>query len=121
MGTIKLVAALGLIALAVYVGAELIPPYLSNYQFQDSIDSEARLGAYSTKGEDVIRDSVFRKAQDLEIPITKDQIKVQHLGGAGGPGGSGIIIETDYTVRVDLPGYPVDLHFHPATKNKRVF
>ena len=118
MGTIKLILILGLLALGVWVSAELIPPYFSNYEFQDTLDTEARLGTYSTKGEDVIRDAVFRKAQDLELPLTKDDIKVHHSGGVGT---GTVVISTDYTVHVDLPGYPMDLHFHPESKNKSTF
>src|SRR5215469_7426122 len=110
MGTIKLILILGLLAMGVWVSAELIPPYFSNYEFQDTLDTEARLGTYSTKGDDVIRDEVFRKAQDLELPVTKEQIKVQRTGNAGS---GSVLIETEYTVHVDLPGYPLDLHFHP--------
>ena len=118
MGTIKLVFYLMLIGAVVYVGAELIPPYFANYQFQDTLDNEARMGTYSTKGDDVIREAVFRRAQDLEIPVTRDDIKVQRAGqGANGS----VTIETDYTVHVDLPGYPMDLHFHPESKNKAIF
>ena len=118
MGTIKLILILGLLAMGVWVSAELIPPYFSNYEFQDTLDTEARLGTYSTKGDDVIRDEVFRKAQDLELPVTKEQIKVQRTGNAGS---GSVLIETEYTVHVDLPGYPLDLHFHPESKNKSTF
>jgi hypothetical protein len=118
MSTIKLILVLGLLVAGVYVGAELIPPYFSNYEFQDTLDTEARLGTYSTKADDVIRDAVFKRAQDLEIPVTKDDIKVQRTGNGGG---GAVTIETDYTVHVDLPGYPLDLHFHPESKNKSVF
>jgi hypothetical protein len=118
MGTIKLILVIGLLAGAAYISAELIPPYFSNYEFQDTLDTEARMGTYSAKSEDVIRDTVFHKAQDLEIPVTKEQIKVQHTGTGGN---SAVVIETDYTVHVDLPGYPVDLHFHPQSKNKGAF
>jgi hypothetical protein len=118
MGTIKLILVFGLLGGLVYVGAEVIPPYFANYQFQDSLDTEARLGTYSTRGDDVIRDAVFKRAQDLEIPITKDQIKVQRTG----PQGNGsVFIETEYTVHVDLPGYPMDLDFQPQKKNKTAF
>ena len=118
MGTIKLILYLFLIGAVVYVGAELIPPYFANYEFQDTLDTEARLGTYSTKGDDVIREAVFRRAQDLEIPISREDILVQRSGqGANGS----VVIETDYTIHVDLPGYPMDLHFHPASKNKALF
>jgi hypothetical protein len=118
MGTIKLVLILGLLACGVYVCAEIIPPYFANYEFQDTIDTEARLGTYSTKSEDAIRDAVFRRAQDLEIPVSKEQIKVQRTGSQGT---GTVVIETEYNVHVDLPGYPMDLDFHPASKNKGAF
>ena len=39
------------------------------------------MGTYSTKGDEVIRDSVFRKAQDLESLSPSSDIKVQRMGG----------------------------------------
>src|ERR1700675_1397258 len=110
MGTIKLMLVFGLLGALVYVGVEVIPPYFANYEFQDTLDTEARLGTYSTKGDDVIRDAVFKRAQELELPLTKEQIKVQRSGTAGSGGGS---IETQYSVHITLPGYPLDLEFHP--------
>ena len=41
------------------------------------------MSTYSTKTEDAIRDIVFKKAQDLEIPIGREQIKVQRSGSQG--------------------------------------
>jgi hypothetical protein len=118
MNTIKLMLVLGLLGAGVYVCAEIIPPYFANYQFQDTVENEAKLDTYSTKSEDNIRETIFRKAQDLEIPITKDQIKVQRVGAQGT---GSVYIGMEYTVHVDLPGYPMDLHFHPESKNKGVF
>lgn len=118
MGTIKLILVLGLLGGLAYVGAEIIPPYFANYEFQDTLDTEARLGTYSTKGDEVIRDAVFKRAQELELPLTRDQIKVQRTGG---PGTGSVLIETSYSVRVDLPYYPMDLEFHPQSKNRGAF
>jgi hypothetical protein len=118
MGTIKLILTFGLLAGMVYVGAEVIPAYFANYEFQDSLENEARMGTYSVKGDDVIRDAVFKRAQELELPITKDQIKVQRTGA---PGSGAVFIETEYSVHIDLPGYPMDLNFHPQSKNKAAF
>ena len=118
MGKIKLIVGILAIVASVYVCAELIPPYFSNYQFEDAIKTEALQSTYTPKTEDAIRETIFKKAQDLEIPVTRDQIKVQRTG----PQGTGsVIIETQYTIHVDLPGYPLDLHFNPSTKNKSVF
>lgn len=118
MGSLKLIVGVVVIVAAVYVGAELIPPYFANYQFEDVVETEARMSTYSTKSEDAIRETVYKKAQELEIPIAKEQIKVQRSG----PVGSGsVLIETDYAVHVDLPGYPLDLQFHPSSKNKSFY
>ncbi len=50
MGTIKLILVFGLLGALVYVGVEVIPPYFANYEFQDTLETEARLGTYSTRG-----------------------------------------------------------------------
>ena len=118
MGKIKLVIGIFAIVASVYLCAELIPPFFANYQFEDTIKNEATISTYSTKPEEAIRDTIFKKAQDLEIPVTKDQIKVQRMGAQGT---GSIIIETNYTVHVDLPGYPLDLQFSPSTRNKGAF
>ena len=108
-----------LLGALVYVGAEVIPPYFANYEFQDTLDTEARLGTYSTKGDEVIRDAVFKRAQELELPLTREQIKVQRTGGLRVAGS--VFIGRSYSVHVDLPYYPMDLDFHPQSKNKGAF
>jgi hypothetical protein len=117
MSTIKMFLALFAIGAAVFVGAKVIPPYFDNYEFQDAVRNEATLDTYTNKNETDIRTAVFRKAQDLDIPITEEQIHVQRQGMQG----SGlIIIRAPYVVHVDLPGYPMDLHFDASTENRGV-
>jgi len=118
MGTIKLIIGISVIVVSVYLGAELIPVYYSNYQFQDVIKTEATLETYTTKSEADIQDTIFKKALDLEIPLAKDQIKVQRHGVQGT---GSLTIVAPYTVHVELPGYPLDLHFDPSTENKSPF
>lgn len=118
MGSFKLVFGFFIIAATVYLGVEVIPPYMSNYQFEDAIRNEATLNTYSMKPEEAIRDTIVKKAQDLDIPITKDQVMVKRSG----PIGTGVLlIEASYTVHVDLPVYPLDLRFSPSTRNRGVF
>jgi hypothetical protein len=76
------------------------------------------VGTYSTESEDAIRDSLLKKAQDLDVPIAKEQIKIQR---SGVPGAGSLSIDAPYTVQVNLPGYPLELHFEPSTRNKSVF
>ena len=114
----KMVFGIVIIVGAVILIAALAPPYFSNYQFQDALKTESQMTTYTTKTEDVIRDEVFRKAQEMDIPITKEQIKVVRNGVVG----TGTVdIEASYIVHVNLPGYPLDLHFDASARNKGVF
>jgi hypothetical protein len=113
----KLVLGILTMVVAVILIATLAPPFFSNYQFQDAIRTEAQMDTYNTKTEDQIRDSIFKKAQDLDVPVTREQIKVQRSGVTGT---GSISIEAPYTVHVNLPGYPLDLEFNPTTRNKGV-
>ena len=90
---------------------KLVPPYYNNYQLQDTIADEARMNTYTPKSVEQMRDSIFKKCQELDIPVTREQINVEREPNS-------VAIWIDYTVRVDLPGYPVDLKFHPSSKNK---
>jgi len=118
MGTIKLVFGLFVIGLAIYLGVALVPVYYANYEFQDTIRTEATLETYTTKPETEIQNTIFKKAQQLELPLNRDQIKVLRRGNTGT---GSLIISAPYVVHVDLPGYPVDLHFDPSTENKSPF
>jgi len=118
MESIKLVTGICAIVAAIYLIVVLTPPYLANYRFEDAIKTEAQLGTYSTKSEEAIRDSLFKKAQDLDVPIAREQIKVQRSGVAGA---GSLSIDAPYIVHVNLPGYPLDLHFDASTRNKSVF
>jgi hypothetical protein len=118
MGIVKLAVGILVIVAAIYVGATLIPVYYANYEFQDMIKTEATLQTYTNKPEADIQTTVFKKAQDLDIPLGKDQIKVQRRGNIGT---GSLLIEAPYTVHVELPGYPMDLRFDPSTDNKSPF
>jgi hypothetical protein len=118
MGTIKLIVGICVIVVGVYLGSQLIPIYYDNYEFQDAVQTEATLETYTSKPEDTIRDGLYKKAQSLDIPVTKDQIKVQRHGTTGT---GSLSISAPYTVHLDLPGYPLDLHFDASTENKSPF
>lgn len=118
MGTIKLIFGICVIVAGIYLGSELIPVYYENYQFQDVVKTEATLETYTSKPEDDIRDMLYKKAQSMDIPLTRDQIRVQRHGTQGT---GSLTISAPYTVHIDLPGYPLDLHFDASTENKSPF
>jgi len=101
------------IVVAAYAAWILLPPYINNYEFQDDIQNEALINSYSSKTEMDIRNTLVKKAADYGIPVRPEQIHVQRAGQE-------LSIWADYTVHVELPGLPLDLNFHPATKNKRI-
>ncbi len=113
MKSIKALFGLFVVVAGFYVSWKVIPPYFNNYQFQDELESQARLNSYTTKSEQEIRDIVIKKAREFDIPLQDQQVTVQRAG-------SELSISADYTIHVDLPVYPLDLHFTPGSKNRRM-
>ena len=100
-----------IVAIGIYLGYMLLPPFFNNWQFQDSVESEARLDTYNTKPEAEIRKDILKAARENNVPVTDDTLNVVRSG-------YGVQISAAYVVHVDLPGYPVDLKFNAASKNQ---
>jgi len=114
MNKLKLLLALLVIVAAVYVGFQVVPAYYNFYTFQDAIAEEARIQSYTGKSEADMRQTVWKKVQELELPIASpDQIHVERAGPT-------VTISTEYTVHIDVPIYPFDLKFAPSTRNKQI-
>jgi len=118
MATLKLVFAFALFALVGLVAIKLLPPFFSNYEFEDSIKNEALQSTYSARTEDDIRESVIKHAHDYDIALTPKQVKVVRTGNYGN---GNLTIEADYSVPLDLPGYSTTINFHPSSANHGVF
>ncbi len=97
---------------------KLIPPYFSNYEFEDFIKNEALQSTYGNRSENDIRDSVIKHAREYDIQLTAAQVKVTRSGLSGT---GSLSIEADYSIPVSLPGYTTTLEFHPSTKNKGIY
>ncbi|MBV9610111.1 MAG: hypothetical protein JO187_11185 [Acidobacteria bacterium] len=113
MNRIKSLFGLLVLIATAYLGWKVLPPFFSNYRFEDACESEALLNSYSNKSETEIRNTLAAKARDYDIPLSADQINVTRNGNE-------LAIWADYTVHIDVPVMPFDLSFHPATKNKRI-
>ena len=118
MPTLKLVLGVAIFGVLVLVGIKLIPPFFANYELEDAIKTEAVQSTYSTRSEEDIREAVIKQARNYEIPLTPKQVHVSRVGAFGS---GSLIIEADYSVPIDLPGYSTTLEFHPSTKNKGVY
>jgi hypothetical protein len=94
----------GLLLLA----ARITPIYLRNRQFDSAVSELAREQggrAQSDDADDALRARVVEKAQALALPVAAGDVRIVRRP-------DGTRIDVRYFVRVDLPGYTVDLHFH---------
>jgi hypothetical protein len=103
---VKFVFVLVVIGIIGYLCFKLAPPYVNNYQLQDTLDTESRFFAARTKKEDMVRKDVWGQIQSLDIPARQEDIKVEIIGHTAR-------ISVAYTVVVELPGYTAKLDFHP--------
>ncbi|MCU1242616.1 MAG: hypothetical protein JWO71_3342 [Candidatus Acidoferrum typicum] len=110
-GRIKAIAFTAILAFGVFAAFKLLPPYINEYQLADKMQEQARFGVVNRYTEDQIRETVFKEAQDLDVPIKKEEIKV-----LASP--SVVRISLDYRVPIDLLVYKMELHFTPSSENK---
>lgn len=112
----KLLITLVIVGFLIFTAVEVVPIYVNAYQFQDSMESEARfaLSGYPIKSADDIRSDLWAKAQDLSIPLnSKDDIKVTEVQ-------QDVEININYSVLVDLKVYQFSLQFHPHADNHTI-
>lgn len=112
---LNLLITLVIMGAMIFAGVKVVPVYFANYQFQDAIQSESRfaLTGYPKKGTEDIRDDVFKKAQELNIPAKREDIRVSVSNGS-------VDIGLDYSVPIDLRVYQFTLQFHPHADNHTI-
>ena len=112
---LKLLFSLAVMGSMIFGAWRMIPPYFANYQFQDAMQTESRfaMAAYPKKGEDEIREDIWKKAKELDIPAKREDIKINIVNGA-------IEISADYAVPIDLAVYQFSLSFHPHADNHTI-
>jgi hypothetical protein len=111
-GGSKLNTILTLLILAslIFTGVKIVPAMFAKFQLQDAIETESRFAIVNHKGEEEIREDVWKKMQELGIPATKEAIRVTVQQ-------RDVTISVDYTVPVDLQVYQFNLEFHPHADN----
>ena len=113
-GKFKTIGYLLFLAVAIYLGVKLVPPYVAEYQLSDKMQEQARFAVVNRYTEDQIRDNIYKVVQDLEVPAKREDIKVSATNQV-------VKISMDYTVPVDLLFYHLDMHFTPSSENKALF
>ncbi len=104
---INLVLTLLLLGAMIFVGVMIAPPYFNNYQLQDAMKTEARFAGYNRKTDEEIREDVWKKVQELGIPVKRDDIHVVNENNT-------IQITVNYSIPVDMKftQFTMDFHAH---------
>jgi hypothetical protein len=95
----------------IFAGIKIVPAYFANYQLEDALKTETRFAAYNRKSDDEVRDDIWKKVQELGIPVRKEDIHIMNAGGT-------LQATIDYTIPVDLQIYQFDMHFHAQGDNR---
>jgi len=112
-GNLKAIVWTMILVAFIYAAVVVLPVLISEYEFQDSLQSIARFASVSHKSSDQIKKDVLDEAQKEDLPVQADDIKVN---GASG----NVHITVDYSVTVDLKVYQWTFNFHPAADNSAI-
>jgi hypothetical protein len=113
MKQLRSLIGLAVVVIAMYLAWKVMPAYYANYEFQEFVESQARIESYSQHTEPEIAEVYAKKAAELEIPLTANQIHVQRMG-------TELTVNSEYDVHIDVPVHPFDIHFKAETKNRRI-
>ena len=113
MKQLRSLAGLIFVVVCVYTTWKVLPSYMANYELEQTIDNAARFGAMDPrKSEEELRANILHQAEELHVELQPNQVHVQRIV-------NDVLIWSDYTVHVDVPIYPFDLHFQPMSKSKK--
>ncbi len=87
------------------------PYYFRNYELQSYVSDVTQRVENQSKSDDALSSAVAEKARQLGLPVTADEVHVTHPA-------SGLRIDVRYFVRIDFPGYTVNLHFYPGAGSR---
>lgn len=126
---LQVLATAVVLAVIGYGSGQIIPIYMKKFEFEQAAKKEVQLAALNWTSEDDIHEAVYRKGQELGIPVEREAITVDAVVRQAGPkslsemmGAStsqpteraSINVEVSYAVPVDFPGYTfvMKLRFH---------
>jgi hypothetical protein len=96
-GRLGTLLALTIVAVLIYLGVKVVPVMINTYAFKDFIEEEARFASVR-RDDDEIRDRVWKKARELDLPIELKQIHTERSNAR-------FDINVDYTVPIVTPVY----------------
>jgi hypothetical protein len=112
-GNLKGLLYLAFLIVAVFVAIKVVPLYVTDYELKDKMSEQAKFAVVNRYTEEQIKDNIFHTIQDLDIPATRDDVKVVNTN-------HGIAISVNYTVPVDFFVYKTDLKFDTSSEGRDI-
>jgi hypothetical protein len=88
-------------------GSQYVPAYFAAFQFNDYVRQEVKYAAASRKTADTLRANILQKADELGIPLKKDNIRITRRGPS-------FTLEVEYHWPVNMRIYQHELVFHAS-------
>jgi hypothetical protein len=107
----RIAAALAVLAALLGFGVMFAPIYVDNLKLQSFVAEITRRADSKTQNDDALRQTVLAKAIELDLPVKADNVQINRSPGE-------LRIDVRYFVRVNFPGYTVDLHFYPGAGSR---
>lgn len=101
-GAFKALIGIAIFVVVVIAAIKIIPLHMHGGEILDAMNEQANFG--SLKSMDKIQYEVFRKAQEADVPLALNDIKVYRTG-------SNIVVQAKYDQSVDVLGYKYVYHF----------
>lgn len=107
----RIAAAILVLLLLLGFGAVFAPIYAGNLKLQTYVAEMTCRVDSRDQTDDALRQNVLHRARELDLPVKADNVQITRSA-------DGLRIDVRYFVRVDLPGYTVDLHFYPGAGSR---
>jgi hypothetical protein len=107
----RVAAAVVVLVALVFLLALFAPYYFRNMELRSYVSDLTQTVESQPISDDLIRTRIAVKAHELRLPVAEDNVHILHAPGRTD-------VQVRYFVRVNLPGYTVDLHFNPGATGR---
>jgi hypothetical protein len=107
-GNLGCIFGLILLGLAIFVAWKMIPVKVRAADLRQTVVDEAKSAGSHT--DERIRAAILNKAQELQLPVADDSIKISRAQ-------SEITVDVDYVIPIEFPGYIYQWHINNHAQN----
>ena len=107
-GQIGCLVGLVLLLIAIFIAWKVIPIKVRAADLRQTVVDEAK--SAGTHNNAQITKYILAKAQDVDLPVTEDNIKINRRQ-------NDITVDVDYTVPIEFPGYTYIWHINHHAEN----